>query len=72
MCEPYEYTNYKHNKNKYSYPIAIEGISWNKQSLEEYMIEVCKFQTKHKIPNNKILVGEFGCFRKQKGIEKYF
>ncbi|MDR2398955.1 MAG: glycoside hydrolase family 5 protein [Endomicrobium sp.] len=73
MYEPYEYTNYKLNKNKYSYPnCVVEGVSWNRQSLEEYMIEVHKFQTKYKIHNNKILVGEFGCFRKQKGIEKYF
>lgn len=73
MYEPYEYTNRERNKNKYSYPnCIIEDICWNKRSLEKYMIEVYKFQTKYKIAHGKILVGEFGCFRKQKGIEKYF
>ena len=50
----------------------IEDIVWNKKSLEKYMMSVYEFQKKYQITHNKILVGEFGCFRKQKGIEKYF
>ena len=36
------------------------------------MQNVIKFQQKHNIPNNKILVGEFGAHRTTKGIENYF
>ena len=36
------------------------------------MSAVATFQRKYKIPSNRILVGEFGCYRKQKGLPQYF
>jgi hypothetical protein len=36
------------------------------------MIAVNNFQRQYEIPSNRILVGEFGCYRKQKGLPQYF
>ncbi|MDR2769027.1 MAG: hypothetical protein LBB19_00490 [Puniceicoccales bacterium] len=72
MYEPYEYTNHKHNHGQYTYPGKIEGQYWDKKALVKYMESVSEFQKRNKIPANRILVGEFGCYRKQKGLPKYF
>ncbi|MDR1366060.1 MAG: glycoside hydrolase family 5 protein [Holosporales bacterium] len=72
MYEPYEYTNHKLNDGKYSYPGVIDGKFWDKKALSEYMKSVATFQKTNKIPPTKILVGEFGCYRKTKGIVQYF
>jgi endoglucanase len=72
MYEPYEYTNKLKNNGILSYPGIIVNKYWNKKELELYMQNVIKFQQKHNIPNNKILVGEFGAHRTTKGIENYF
>lgn len=36
------------------------------------MQSVLEFQNRNKIPSSRILVGEFGGFRKQKGLDLYF
>jgi len=72
MYEPYAYTNHRINKGRFGYPGMIDGIYWNKGTLEDHMKEVVFFQKKYKIPRNRILVGEFGCYRKTKGICQYF
>lgn len=72
MYEPYEYTNHKKNKGKFSYPGNIHGFLWDKTMLEKYMSVVINFQSKHNIPSNRILVGEFGGYRKSLGLAKYF
>ena len=72
MYEPYAYTNHKTNNNRFSYPGEINSTYWDKQTLRSYMLEVINFQKINHIPNNRILVGEFGCYRKTKGLPKYF
>jgi hypothetical protein len=72
MYEPYEYTNHKRNAGKYSYPGDIDGKRWDRAALKRYMSSVIVFQTKHNIPPQRILVGEYGCYRKQKGLPLYF
>ncbi|MDR2396535.1 MAG: glycoside hydrolase family 5 protein [Puniceicoccales bacterium] len=72
MYEPYEYTNHQHNHGQYTYPGKIEDQYWDKKTLTEYVESVNEFQKCNKIPSNRILVGEFGCYRKQKGLSKYF
>jgi hypothetical protein len=71
MYEPYEYTNHK-NDGKYIYPGTINGKYWDKNDLENYMKAVNDFQRIHKIQSNRILVGEFGGYRKQRGLPQYF
>jgi aryl-phospho-beta-D-glucosidase BglC (GH1 family) len=72
MYEPYDYTSYKHNTGQYSYPGKIAGQYWDRAALKAYMDAVSTFQHTNKIPSNRILVGEFGCYRRQKGLPQYF
>jgi aryl-phospho-beta-D-glucosidase BglC (GH1 family) len=72
MYEPYEYTNHKLNKSKYVYPGKIAGKHLDVEGLRTYMSAIGKFQTRYGIQSNRILVGEFGCYRKQQGIDRYF
>ncbi|MDR2401951.1 MAG: glycoside hydrolase family 5 protein [Cytophagales bacterium] len=71
MYEPYEYTDYK-NYLKFSYPGEVVGKNWDRKALKKYVSAVSAFQTKYKIPSNRILVGEFGGYRRQKGLSQYF
>ncbi|OJW71516.1 MAG: glycosyl hydrolase [Candidatus Amoebophilus sp. 36-38] len=72
MYEPYEYTNYKINQGKFSYPGQINGKNWDKKELQAYMQDVAHFQKINNIPSNRILVGEFGGHRTSKGLAQYF
>lgn len=72
IYEPYEYTNYKTNKGKFKYPGVINGKSWDKDALKEYVSEVVSFQKKHNLASNRILVGEFGGHRMSFGLDQYF
>jgi hypothetical protein len=71
MYEPYEYTNHRYNKGKYDYPGYIAGEHWDAEKLKKYMKAVNNFQKKHNISANRIMVGEFGCYRKQNGVNQY-
>lgn len=76
MYEPFYYTNKKINKGQYSYPgyILNEGKNtyFDASKLNEIFEAVRSFQLKNNIPNNRILVGEFGAHRTSSGVEKYF
>jgi hypothetical protein len=71
MYEPYSYTTHK-NHGKYTYPGKIDGEIWGREKLKNYMSAVGNFQKRHKILSNRILVGEFGCFRMARGVPIYF
>ncbi len=79
MYEPYLFTNHK-NKGQYLYPGSIPTgekgksspkVPWDKEFMAHFLRPVRKWQEKHKIPSTKILVGEFGLFRKNKGAVQY-
>ncbi|MDR1456636.1 MAG: glycoside hydrolase family 5 protein [Puniceicoccales bacterium] len=72
MFEPYEYTNHKYNTGKYVYPGWVRRKYWDKKALKIYMDPVRQFQKRHRIPSHRILVEEFGGYRRQKGLPKYF
>lgn len=72
MYEPFDYTNYKRNKGKWSYPGDVKGIHWDKEKLKGYLETVQDFQSRYQIPSNRILVGEFGGHRMSKGLPTYF
>jgi hypothetical protein len=71
MYEPYEYTNHK-SVGKYVYPGNVNGKYWDRKELENYMKAVSDFQRAYNIPSNRILVGEFGGYRKQRNLPQYF
>ena len=77
MYEPYKYTS-RFNKGKYTYPGYCPigeyekcVVYWDKNKLEEFLLPVIEFQKKYNIPDNQILVGEFGIVRINNGAEKY-
>lgn len=72
MYEPYEYTNHKMNKSKFHYPGNINGKQWNKEEVKNYMSAVAVFQKAYNIPQDRILVGEFGGHRMSPGLDQYF
>ena len=72
MYEPYEYTNLKTNKGRFTYPGKIQDKYWDKKELQNYMNNVTKFQKANHIQSNRILVGEFGGHRASKGLPEYF
>jgi hypothetical protein len=72
MYEPYEYTDHKTNKGRFSYPGKIQGKYWDKKTLNDYMKPVVEFQENNKISSNRILIGEFGGDRFAGGLPEYF
>jgi len=77
MYEPYNFTTQKINNNRFQYPGQIPNedlgtdFDMNKNSLKEFLNPVVDWAKKNNIPANRIWVGEFGCSRKVKGVEKY-
>jgi hypothetical protein len=71
MYEPYEYTNHK-NFGKYVYPGKIAEKYWDRKELESYMKAVSDFQRMYRITPNRIFVGEFGGYRRQRNLSRYF
>src|SRR3989338_8120748 len=78
MYEPYAY-NSRFNKGKYVYPgLAPIGdsdhpptLKWGKDQLRQYLKPVPAWQKKYGIASNRILVGEMGVLRTNKGAEQY-
>lgn len=78
MYEPYDW-NSRHNKGRYEYPgkVAVgesgkeKVILWNKGELEKFFAPVIEWQKKYEISSSRILVGEFGVYRLNKGALDY-
>ena len=78
MYEPYAFTNHA-QKGKYSYPgIAPIGeledgppIFWDKAQLLKFFDPVREWMRENRVPANKIIVGEFGVYRENKGGAEY-
>jgi len=77
MYEPYSFTNKKLNKGQYKYGGTIpieetnEDFELNRESLIQFFQPINEWCEKHKIPTNRIWVGEFGCNRHIEGVEDY-
>jgi endoglucanase len=77
MYEPYEFTNLKQNAGRFKYPGAVEvgeakqRIEWNIAELEKFLQPVADWAQRHRVPANRILVGEFGCNRTIPGAKEY-
>lgn len=83
MYEPFDYTNLKANKGRFTYPGKIplddsEGenkealtTDLNKKTLESLVAPVIAWQQNRNISSNRIVVEEFGCNRMTKGAERY-
>ncbi len=77
MYEPYAYVNYR-NEGKYQYPGKIpigetgaSEIRWNEQAISDFLKPLRDWAKKHKIDSGRIICGEFGVYRTQKGAPIY-
>jgi hypothetical protein len=77
IYEPYDYTSVNNFRNggKYVYPGKIlfgsDEIWWDKSVMELYMKPFTEWLDRQSIPINRIVAAEFGCMRKNKGVEAY-
>ena len=76
--EPWSYVTYRINKQRFRYPdrmpVDWEGTktkSWSVDELISQMSPVTEWASKHGVPANRILVGEFGCDRRVEGAQQY-
>jgi hypothetical protein len=77
MYEPYEYTTWRKHKGtlRYPGPVAIEdllqkvetGAGW----LARFFDPVRGWMSRHGVPPNRVVVGEFGCGRRSPGAGRY-
>ena len=79
MYEPYNFTS-GHNfqkKLKLSYPGYVpfgqenKNIFWDKKAIQKYFAPFEKWVQENAIPSNRIVAGEFGCMRRNKGCTAY-
>jgi hypothetical protein len=77
MYEPYQFTNHKNFREKHNYiypgtiPYAEKDVYWNKQQMETYLSPFFKWAKAQKIPSNRLVCGEFGCYRRNQGCKAY-
>lgn len=77
MYEPYEFSTKRINQGRFSYPsrILIDGhvdtFQLDRTGLREFLKPISDWSEKHKVPSNRIWVGEFGCNRHIEGVEGY-
>ena len=79
MYEPYRFTSGANFRKKWklSYPGEISQwdsdvkVLWNKETMHKYFTPFYKWIEKYNIPSNRIVAGEFGCMRMNKGCDAY-
>jgi hypothetical protein len=77
MYEPYDFSTFKLNPDKYHYPgemplTANDTVfQLNKSSLSKFLNPLKDWSEKYNIPANRIWAAEFGCARRITGAEKY-
>ncbi|APX18041.1 glycosyl hydrolase (plasmid) [Phaeobacter inhibens] len=77
MYEPYDYTsqfNFKEGRNL-SYPgvvpFAGQATDWNQDMMRTYLQPFFDWADTHGIPEDRIVAGEFGCYRRNDGCVRY-
>jgi len=77
MYEPYAFTNRRNfqSPKPYRYPGPVpfaDGVAeWNKARIEEYLSPFFGWAAERGIPANRLMVGEFGCYRRNPGCAAY-
>ena len=77
MYEPYDFTsrlNFSKKRNlKYpgKIPFAGQLVEWNASQIRKYLAPYFEWAKKNGIALNRLVAGEFGCYRRNKGCEKY-
>ena len=74
---PWNYTTYRVNKERFSYPEAMpvgwseETKQWTSADLRRCIMPVIEWAKRYNIPPEAIVVGEFGCDRRVGGAREY-
>lgn len=74
---PWNYTTYRVNKERFSYPKAMpvgwseETKQWTTADLRRCIRPVIEWAKRYNIPPEAIVVGEFGCDRRVGGAREY-
>ncbi|WP_254682226.1 glycoside hydrolase family 5 protein [Phaeobacter inhibens] len=77
MYEPYAFTSHGNFKDEKglsypgSIPFAGEEINWSKEAVREYLRPFYEWANEHSIPQNRLVAGEFGCYRRNTGCKQY-
>jgi hypothetical protein len=77
MYEPYDFTNHRNFRDKHNIeypgkvPFAGEQLEWNKQQIERYFSSFFAWANAQGIPTNRLVCGEFGCYRRNQGCREY-
>lgn len=72
MYEPYEYTTYRVNKGRHTYPSpAALRRRLNPAGLRRILEPVMRWQQEHGLPAGRIFAAEFGCDRGVPGAAQY-
>ena len=77
MYEPYAFTNHRNLRREepYVYPGRIpygeKEVVWNKPQIERYLASFFDWARAREIPINRLVCGEFGCYRRNPGAAAY-
>jgi hypothetical protein len=75
--EPWQYTTFRANKGRYSYPDGMPDSwdapprRWEKGALDKRLEPVADWARRHRIPASRIVAGEIGCDRLVPGARDY-
>ncbi len=75
--EPWIYTTYRVNKDRFAYPDRMptgngdETEAWTVADLKSRLQPVVDWSKKHGVPANRIHLAELGCDRKVEGAQQY-
>ncbi len=77
MYEPYTFTNRRNFRREEPYvypgriPFGEKKLMWNKQQIDRYLAPFFDWARAHEIPVNRLVCGEFGCYRRNEGAATY-
>ncbi|MDC0325714.1 glycoside hydrolase family 5 protein, partial [bacterium] len=77
LYEPYSFTNSKNFNEKHFYPypgnvpFAGKDVEWNDQQIGAYLAGFFNWAKENGIPANRLVCGEFGCYRRNVGAIQY-
>ena len=77
MYEPYAFTNHRNLQRETPYvypgriPYAGREIDWDKREIERHLASFFDWARAREIPINRLVCGEFGCYRRNPGAATY-
>lgn len=77
MYEPYQFTNHRNYRREKPYvypgkiPYAATESDWNKGKIEDYLTAFLGWAKAREVPGNRLVCGEFGCYRRNPGAAAY-